>query len=112
MRQPRSGHKENYLVIVLSLSLVVGMAVALAVYIAWRSGAIPPGLDHPLSVIALICCPPFILSLVVAPAPEWNFALTLAAGTIIFANAFLYAGVAAGIYFVVTVFTGRKRRLE
>jgi len=37
-------------------------------------------------------------------------ALSLLVGTIISANAFLYAGVAAGGYFLITTFGGRKRR--
>jgi hypothetical protein len=101
--------KPNYLVIVLSFSVVLGMAVAVGVYFAWTSGAITPGLEHPLTVIALVFCPPFILSLVVAPKPDSDLALVLVVGTTVFANAFLYAGVAAIVYFVVGVCAGRKR---
>ncbi len=104
----RDRRKENYLVIVLSLSLVLGMAVGLAVYLAWTSGAISPGLDHPLTVVALLLCPPFVLSLTVAPVPDSDLALTLVVGTIVSANAFLYAGVAAGVYFVVSTLAARK----
>ena len=103
-RQP----KENHLVIVLSLSLVLGMVVAIAVYFAWTAGAIPPSLNHPLTALALAVCPPFVLSLIVMPQPDSNLALTLIVGTIVFANAFLYSGVAAGLYFVVGVLKARK----
>lgn len=105
----RGRSKESYLVIVLSLSFVLGMAVALGVYFAWTSGAITPGIEHPLTVIALAFCPPFILSLAVAPRPDSDLALVLVVGTTVFANAFLYAGVASGAYAVVSVFAGRKR---
>jgi hypothetical protein len=110
MHRVLGGRKESHLVIVLSLSLVLGMAVAVAVYFAWISGVIPPGLDHVLSVAALVVCPPFILSLVVAPSPDSGLALTLVVGTIVFANAFLYAGAAAGLYFVFTVVRRRKQQ--
>jgi hypothetical protein len=100
--------KENDLVIVLSLAMVLGMVVALAVYFGWRSGGIVPGLNHPLTVIALVLCPPFILSLIVAPAPDSDLAVVLVVGTIVFANAFLYGGAAAGVYFVVSLFHKRK----
>jgi len=103
--------KENYLVIVLSLSLVLGMAVAAGVYFAWTSGAIAPGLDHPLTALALVTCPPFILSLAVAPNPDPGLPLVLVVGTIVFANAFLYAGVAAGLYSVAELIVKRRRRL-
>lgn len=104
-----SNPKENYLVIVLSLSLVLGMAVALAVYFGWLYGVIPPGLDHPISIVALLLCPPFVLSIIVAPGPEPGLVVALVAGTIVFANAFLYGGVAAGIYAIVSM-TVRRRR--
>ncbi len=104
--------KENYLVIVLSLSLVLGMGVALVVYLGWTSGVIPRSLAHPLTVLALIACPPFVLSLVVAPNPDSGLALTLVVGTIVFANAFLYSGVAAGLYFVVSVVLSRRQQVR
>ena len=93
----------------MSLSLVLGMAVALAVYFAWAAGVIPPSLTHPLTALALVLCPPFVLSLIVAPSPDSDLALTLVVGTIVFANAFLYAGVGAALYFVVGVLRGPKR---
>ena len=100
--------KENYLVIVLALAVVLGMAVALAVYFGWLNGVITPGFDHPLTVVALMLCPPFILSIVVAPGPEPGVVAVLVAGTIVFANAFLYGGVAMGIYTIVSVIMKRR----
>ena len=35
--------KENYLVVVLALAVVLGMAIALAVYFGWLNGVITPG---------------------------------------------------------------------
>jgi len=104
-----AGRKENYLVIVLSLSLVLGMVVAVGVYFGWTSGVIPPSLHHPLTVLALIACPPFVLSLVVAPNPDSDLALVLVVGTTVFANAFLYSGAAAVVYFVVSVVKHRPQ---
>ena len=100
--------KENYLVTVLAVSTVLGMAVALVVYFAWTSGAIASGLNHPLSIVALVVCPPFILSVAV-PGSDSDLALVLVAGTLVFANAALYAGVAAGGYFVVTTMAKHRR---
>ena len=85
------------------------MAVAIGVYVAWRSGAIAAGFHNALSALSLFVCPPFILSLAVGPAPD-ALALTLIVGTIVFANAFLYAGTAAGGYFVVSVILKSRRR--
>jgi len=94
---------------VISLSIVLGMGVAVGVYFAFRSGVIPSGLDHPSTLGALVICPPFILAALVAPAPDSDLAAALVVGTIVFANAFLYGGAAAAIYFVVSVVMKRRR---
>lgn len=107
-QQPAS--RENYLVTVLSISFVLGMAVAIAIYAGWRSGAIAPGFHNVLSALSLLVCPPFILSFAVGPSPDAGLALALIVGTIVFANAFLYAGAGAGGYFVVSVMMRKKRR--
>jgi hypothetical protein len=100
--------KENHLMTVISLSLVLGMAVALAIYFAWRLHVVPAQLIGPFNAIALLVCPPFVLSLVFGPATDSELSLGLIVGTIIFANAVLYAGVAAGAYFLFTTVL-RKR---
>jgi hypothetical protein len=102
--------KENYLMTVLSLSFVLGMAVSLMVYFAWRLQAIPPALSGFFTVAALVFCPPFILSVAFGPANDSDLAQALIVGTIIFANAFLYAGVAAGGYFIATLMLKSKPR--
>ncbi len=104
----RLGSKEQHLLTTLSISFVLGMGVAFAVYLAWRSGAIAPGLHDVLSAVALLVCPPFILSLAAGAVPDSDLALTLLVGTIVLANGFLYAGVAAVGYFIFTVMAGRK----
>lgn len=104
----RPGSKEQYLLTTLSISFVLGMGVAVGVYFAWKSGAIAPGLHNVLSAVALLICPPFILSAAVGPTPDSDLALTLIVGTIVFANAFLYAGMAAVGYFVVTILANRR----
>jgi hypothetical protein len=107
---PRPGAKENYLVMVLSISFVLGMGVALGVYYAWKSGAIAPGFENVLSVLSLLLCPPFVLGFAAAATPASDLALTLIVGTIVFANGFLYAGVAAGIYAVITIMLRGRRQ--
>ena len=104
----RPGSKERHLLTTLSISFVLGMGIAVGVYLAWRSGAIAPGLHNVLSAVALLVCPPFILSLAAGAVPDSDLALTLIVGTIVLANGFLYAGVAAVGYFVVTVIATRK----
>jgi hypothetical protein len=93
---------------VLSISFILGMGIALVIYFGWRAGVIAAGFHGVLSILALVLCPPFILSYAIGPAVDSDLALTLVVGTIVFANAFLYAGVAAGGYFLATAF--RKPR--
>ena len=101
--------ENDSLLMVLSLSFVLGMAVALAVYFAWRLNAGALQSNGILSAIALIVCPPYVLSLVFG-TPDSDLALVLIVGTIIFANAFLYAGAAAGGYFIFTLIARKKVR--
>jgi len=100
-KQPAQPEQERFLTL-LSLSFVAGMAIALAFYLLWRSDTVPETVHRAFVVAAMIVCPPFILSVAGNAAPDSPLTQVLLAGTILFANAFLYAGVAAGIYFLVT----------
>ena len=79
------------------------MAIALGIYFAWIHGVIAPAFNGPLSMAALFICPPYILSIAVGPMAEADLMQVVLAGTIVFANGFLYAGVAAGAYYVFTL---------
>jgi hypothetical protein len=94
-------------VVVMFLSFVLGMAVALAVYFLWRTH--PAGFQHLSTAAALVVCPPFVLSYAIGATPDSAFVIVLGVGTIVFANACLYAGVAAGIYAVLTMRRKKKR---
>ena len=50
------------------------------------------------------------LSFAAGPAPDSGLALGLVVGTIVFANGFLYAGVAAGIYAAMVALLRRESR--
>lgn len=102
--------KDKHLKSVLFGSFGLGMAVAVGVYFAWRLHAVPPAFYGLFTAAALLVCPPFILSFAVGPTPDSDLALVLVVGTIVFANAFLYAGVAAGIYAVATMLMRGRRR--
>lgn len=101
--------REDYLLTVLSVSYVLGMAVAICIYLAWRSGAIAPGFQNTLSAVSLFVCPPFILAFIVGPATDTGLALALVAGTVVLANGFLYSGVGAGGHFIMTRVIRKKQ---
>jgi hypothetical protein len=101
--------KENYLMTVLSLAFVAGMAIAIGIYFGWTHGAIPPAFNGAASMAALFVCPPFILSIAVGPTAEADVMRVMLAATMVSANGFLYAGVAAGAYYVFTLMFKRRR---
>lgn len=105
----RPASKDHYLVTVLSLSFVLGMAIAVGVYAAWRSGVIAPGFPNVLSALSLLVCPSFILSFAVGTGMDSGFAVVLIATTIVLANGFLYAGTAAVGYFLVSIMMKKRR---
>ncbi len=107
-RQPAK-YQDYTFIMVLALSFLLGMAVALAVYLLWRFHDVPSQFEHLFTGVALFVCPPFILTIALGPAPDVDLAFVLAVGTIIFANAFLYAGVAAGLYAVFRVLWKKRR---
>jgi hypothetical protein len=94
---------------VLAIAFLAGMSVALGIYFWWRSDPSAFASHAALRALALATCPPFVLAGVVGPGPEAGLTLVLMVGTIIFANGFLYAGVAAGGYFLFTL-NRRARR--
>ncbi len=106
LKNSQSGASHKRFVLVMCLSFALGMVVALVVFFLWR--AHPVDFQPWAGAAALLACPPFILSYAIGATPDSDFALVLGVGTILLANAFLYAGVAAGIYAVVTVVRKRK----
>jgi len=93
---------------VMFLSFLLGMMVAFAIYLLWRFHAVAPQHQGLFTAAALTICPPYILSFVVGSAPDSDLELVLAVGTIVFANGFLYAGVASGGYFLYQVMTKKN----
>jgi hypothetical protein len=104
------GSKDKHLKTVLFGSFGLGMVVAASVYFVWRLQAVPAQSYSMFAAVALLVCPPFVLSFAIGPAPDSGLALGLVVGTIILANAFLYAGVAAGVYAVMAVVLRRGRK--
>jgi hypothetical protein len=107
---PQLQKADDRFVIAMSLSFVLGMAVGLATYLLWKLNAVPVQLHGVFNTLALVVCPPFILSYVAAATPDSGMATALVSGTVVMANAFLYTGVAAGIYHVVILWMSKRRR--
>lgn len=100
--------RNDTLVMVLSGTVVLGMVVALILILLWR--------NYPATMtqsaiyhLAVALCPPFFLVGVVSALNDSTIAVVLTAGTIVFANGSLYAGLAAFVYWVVTSRAPRRK---
>ena len=87
----------------LSFTVVAGMAIAALVLLLWTK--------YPASVAdgaglrtAVALCPPFMLVQVVGGTNDTTMGLIITAGTIVIANASLYAGMASFVYWAITTF--------
>ena len=103
-RSPRN-HDETF-VIVMSITAVLGMVVALVLVFLWRNNPAVVTQSGAYQ-FAVALCPPFFLVGVVTALTESTLAVVLTAGTIVFANGSLYAGVAALVYWALSI---RRRR--
>ena len=100
MQRNPNGRDDTF-VVAMSITVVLGMAVALIFIFLWRNhpAAITQGGPYHLAVAV---CPPFFLVGVVNAMADSTLAVVLTSGTIVFANGSLYAGVAAFVYWVVS----------
>jgi hypothetical protein len=104
---PHEFKKDDTFLMVLSFSLVGGMIVGLVLCGLWRYH--PEVLSGQTRVAAVGICPPFLLAQVLEATTDATLALIMTIGTIVFANAFLYAGLASFAYFLMTVFLRKAR---
>jgi len=103
---PDPKKKNQAFLIVLSATFLVGLLVAIGLCVAWRHH--PDVFSAQLRFAAIAVCPPFLLAGVLEATAETTLTLVMTIGTIVFANGFLYAGLASFVYFVVTVLLRRK----
>lgn len=108
LAQP-SAPKEKYFLAVLILAFLTGVAIAIGVYVAWGRGILPPALSGGISSLALFLCPPYILTIAVGPVADAQLMAAVTASSIVLGNGFLYAGVSAGLYYVVKLMLNRKQ---
>ena len=100
--QRSSNNRDDPFVIVLSVTVVLGMAVALVLIFLWRNHPATMAQSGPYH-LAVALCPPFLLTGVVSAMAESALATVLTAGTIVLANGSLYAGLAALVYWALSI---------
>lgn len=106
---PRDSKSRNdALITVLSIAFVAGMAVALILFQVWRKHpeAMAQGIPY-RAAVAL--CPPFILVGSVGGIADSTLTLVLTAGTMVFGNGALYAGMAAFAFWGVSSFRPKRQ---
>ncbi|MFZ0705355.1 MAG: hypothetical protein WAM71_07110 [Candidatus Korobacteraceae bacterium] len=102
-----SADKNKPFLTVLFLAFGLGLAVAVALCVVWRYH--PDVYSPQARVAAIAICPPFLLAGIFDATVDNTLALIMTVGTIIFANGFLYAGLASFAYFLGTVFFSKRR---
>ena len=95
-------NKNKPFLTVLFLAFGVGLAVAVALCAVWRYH--PDAFSAPARVASIAICPPFLLAGILEATVDSSLTVVMTVGTIIFANGFLYAGLASFAYFLMTVF--------
>jgi hypothetical protein len=100
------GNKNRPFFMVLAFAFAAGLVVALVLCLLWRYH--PAVLSGQVRVAAIAICPPFMLAAILEATTDSTLALIMTVGTIIFANGFLYAGLASFVYFLTTVFLRRR----
>lgn len=103
---PQRNKKHDAYFILLSATFVVGLGIGIALCIIWRYH--PAVFSTQVRFAAIAICPPFLLVGILEATAETTLTLVMTIGTIIFANGFLYAGLASFSYFLVTVFLRKK----
>ena len=108
MMAQRSQATHTRFLMILAAAFLLGICVAIGVYYAWVAGVVPPRIQGIRSALALLVCPPFVLSIALVNGVDSGPALVLVVFSMVLANAVIYAGVAAGAYFAFGVM--RKKR--
>jgi len=91
---------------VLAVTFLLGLVVAAVLCGLWRNH--PGEISATVRVTAIVICPPFLLAGILEATSDSMLALGMTVGCIVFANGFLYAGLASFLYFLFTVFLRRK----
>ena len=96
-------------IMVLSIAVVAGMAIAVLTVLLWtKFPATVAGGAGMRAAVAL--CPPFMLIQVVGGTSDTTVGLIITTGTIVIANASLYAGLAMFVLWAMTAFRPARPR--
>ncbi len=99
--------KHNTTIMVLSIAVVAGMAIGVLIVLLWMK--YPSAVAYGAGMRAAVAvCPPFMLIQVVGGTGDTTMGLIITTGTIVIANASLYAGLAMFVLWATTAFRPGK----
>ncbi len=101
--------RHDVTIMVLSIAVVAGMAIAVGIVLLWTKypATIAAGVGM-RAAVAL--CPPYMLIEVVGGTGDTTMGLVITTGTIVIANASLYAGLAMFVLWAMTAFRPAKAK--
>ena len=108
MPAPAKGRHE-VLVIVISVAVVAGMAIATLLLLLWkvRPASVTSGLGMRAAVSI---CPPFMLVPIIGAGDDSAISNVIIGGTVVLGNGSLYAGLAAFAYWAMETFVPKRPR--
>lgn len=106
---PQSRDRNDALIIVISIAVVTGMAIASMLLFLWKAqpSAVTTGT---LMRAAVAVCPPFMLVPIIGQLDDAALSRVIIGGTVVIGNGALYAGLAAFVYWAVVTFVPRRAR--
>jgi hypothetical protein len=104
---PDARRKYDLFFKVLAGAFGVGFVVAVILCWVWRYH--PAAFTEQVRLAAIAICPPFLLAGILEATSDAPLAVIITVPSIVFANGFLYAGLASFVYFLGTVFFSRRR---
>jgi len=106
---PPSRDRNDVLVIVISIAVVAGMAIASMLLFLWKAqpGAVTTGAAMR---VAVAVCPPFMLVPIIGQLDDTALSRVIIGGTVVIGNGALYGGLAAFLYWAVVTFVPRRVR--
>lgn len=104
---PAGNNRHESLVITVSIAVVAGMVIAVLLIFLWRHNPAVIASDAGFHA-AVALCPALMLLRVVGGVDDTVLGLIITTGTIVIANASLYAGLAAFVYWALVSFRPRQ----
>jgi hypothetical protein len=106
---PHSKGRYEALVIIVSVALVAGMAVASLLLLTWKTRPALVAAGSGMRA-AVAVCPPFMLVPIIGASDDSALSNVILGATVVLGNGSLYAGLAAFAYWAMETFVPKRPR--